>query len=102
MTALTDRLAIQSPAIEEINALISDPNNPVIGALLRVIEKYGTPEEINAKAAEARKLENLMLRLREMESPYLKDLEWLIAQATQRAFISMEDYKKKVLGDRAG
>ena len=64
--------------MEAINRFLVDTNNSIVNAVLGVVSKYGTPEEINAKAQEARKLPNLLRRLRDMESPYLKDLEWLL------------------------
>src|SRR5690606_4927153 len=98
---LTDCLALQPSAVQEVNRLLQDPNKPVIRALTEVVRKYGTPEEINAQAREARKLSNLLQRLQEMESPHLKGVEWLMAQRDEEAFISMESYRRKVLGDRA-
>ena len=66
-----------------------------------VVAKYGTPEEINAKAAEARKYENLLKKVQEKKPEYLKDLEWLAEQRDRGAFISVADYRDKVLGDAA-
>ena len=63
-----------------------------------MVERYGGPEEINRKAAEAVKLENLMARLEKAKSPYVKDLTWLIEQRDGKAFISMADYLRKVKG----
>jgi hypothetical protein len=98
---LRERLKIGSQPIEEINKLFLDPNNEAVKALLDVVAKYGTPEEINAKAREARKLENLMARLKEMNSPYLTDVEWLIRQRDSGAFITEGEYRRKILGDKA-
>jgi hypothetical protein len=97
---LRSRLAISPERLDEINALLLDPNSRVVNDFLAVIEKYGTPEEINRKAEEARRLTNLLERLKEMGSPYLQDLEWLREQREKRAFISMADYRRSVLGDR--
>jgi len=41
------------------------------------VGKYGTPEEINAKAIQARKLENLLNQLEKINPSYFKDLLWL-------------------------
>jgi hypothetical protein len=98
---LQDRLRISGEHLDEINALLLDPESKVIQAFLHVVARYGTPEDINRKAAEARKLGNLMARLREMNSPYVADLEWLIEQRDRGAFISEAEYRRKVLGDRA-
>jgi hypothetical protein len=37
-----------------------------------------------------------------MDSPYFGDLEWLIEQRDRRAFISVADYRRQVLGERTG
>ena len=101
MSDLRERLRISSLQLEEINELFLDPDNEAIRALLDVVTKYGTPEEINHKAREARKLENLMARLKEMDSPYLTDVKWLIEQRDAGSFITEDGYRKKVLGDKA-
>ncbi|MBS1252999.1 MAG: hypothetical protein MAG451_02043 [Anaerolineales bacterium] len=97
-----NRLKVAEERLDEINALLLDPDSRVINDFLAVVEKYGTVEEINRKAEEARELDNLMGRLADMRSPYLDDLEWLIEQREKGAFISVADYRRKVLGDRAG
>ncbi len=101
MDPLTPRLGIQPSVLEEINRFLLDPNNPAVEAVLQVVERYGTPEEINARAREARKLPNLLERLQRIGSPYLEDLRWLTAERDRGAFISMADYRRKLLGDRA-
>lgn len=98
---LRDRLRIAQEQFDQINGLLLDPDSQVINDFLAVVEKYGTVEEINRQAEEARHLPNLMARLKEINSPYLADLEWLIEQRDQGAFISIADYRRKVLGDRA-
>jgi hypothetical protein len=98
MQDLRSALKISSQRIDEINTLLTDPNNPVINGLLEVIQRYGGPQEINRMAAEAARLDNLMARLEQVNSPYLKDLRWLIQQRDRKAFISMADYIRKVQG----
>lgn len=100
MNNLRDQLKISQGRLEDINALLLDPDSRAINDFLAVVEKYGTVEEINRKAEEARKLPNLMARLEEIDSLYLADLEWLIEQRDRGAFISMADYRRKVLDDR--
>jgi hypothetical protein len=97
---LRERLKIESSALEEINRFFLDPDNPVINAVLLVVAKYGTPEQINARAKEARQLSNLLGRLKEMGSPYLKDLEWLMAERDRGSFIPISSFRRKVLGKR--
>ena len=65
------------------------------------IESFGSVREINAKAAKAGKLENLLGRLKERESEYLNDINWLLKQREAGAFISTAEYRRRVLGGRA-
>jgi DNA-binding phage protein len=101
MTNLRENLRISQEAVEEINDFLTDPNNELINDLLAIVERYGGPEEINRKASEARRLENLMARLQDEGSPYLADVEWLMEQRDKEAFVSMEEYRQKVLGPEA-
>jgi len=101
MTDLRERLRISEERLKEINDFILDPNNELINKFLEIVEKYGGPEEINRKAHEARKLENLLARLKQESSPYLADLEWLTQQRDAGAFVKISDYRKKILGDAA-
>jgi len=100
MEDLRQRLRISEDRLNEVNALLTDPNNETIGRILEIVEKYGGPQAINRKAAEARKFENLMTRLKQIDSPYAADLEWLAEQRDKGAFISMPDYYDRILGDR--
>lgn len=96
-----ERLAFTSSVIDEINEFLQDPDNPLINDLLRIVAKYGTPEEINARAQEARQLPNLLARLRHMDSPYLQDLEWLARERDKGAFITITEYRRQILGEKA-
>jgi hypothetical protein len=98
---LRNRLGISENQLTRINTLLLDPNTRAINDFLQVIKRYGTVDEINAKARDARKMSNLMGRLKDENSPYLADLEWLIEQRDQAAFISIADFRRSVLGDRA-
>ncbi len=100
---MTDRnkLRIDRARLDEINDFLLRDDNPLVSGLLEVIEKYGGVEEINKKAREAAKLENLLALLEEKNSPYVKDLLWLQEQRDNDAFISVEDYRRKILGDKA-
>ncbi|MFZ0449053.1 MAG: hypothetical protein WAL98_07395 [Desulfatiglandaceae bacterium] len=101
MTDLRNRLKISQDRLEDINKFLLDPNNELINELLKIVEKYGGPEEINRKAAEARDLENLKGRLKEKHSPYLADIEWLEEQREKRAFVNISDYRRNILGGKA-
>ena len=97
---IRSKLAIENKRLDEINAFLMDPKNKLVNDLLAVIEKYGGPEEINRKAKESGKIENLMERLREKKSSYVKDLEWLIEQKDNGAFITVDEYRRAILGDK--
>jgi hypothetical protein len=99
--SLRERLRIPADRLDAINALLLDPGAQVVNDLLDVVAKYGTPEEINARAGEARRLPNLLARLAEQGSPYLQGVEWLIAQRDAGAFVSEREYRSSVLGGRA-
>jgi hypothetical protein len=98
--ALRARLRIPPDRLDAINALLLDPDSQVVNDLLDVVARHGTPEQINAKAAAARRLPSLLARLAESGSPYLQDVEWLIAQRDAGAFVSESEYRKSVLGHR--
>lgn len=99
---MKERLQIDKSRLEELNDLFLDIDNDLITELLRVVGKYGTPEEINAKAREARDLDNLMERLKNLGSPYYEDLKWLIAERDKGSFVSLSDYRQNILGEKAG
>jgi len=96
-----DLLKVNRDALESIDAFLNS-ENPVTDGLLAVIEKHGGVEEINRKARAAGVLKVQVDKLRDINSPYVKDLEWLAEQLDNKSFISLEDYYRKVLGDRYG
>jgi hypothetical protein len=98
---LRSQLKIPTDRLDAINDILLAENMQVIDDFLAVVEKYGTPEEINRKAAEARKLENLRRKVTDSQPEYLKDLDWLIEQREQGVFISEVEYREKVLGGKA-
>ncbi len=98
---MLENIRISQEAVEEINDFLADPNNELLNDLWAIVERYGGPEEINRKASEARQIDNLMARLRDENSPYLPDVEWLIEQRDKNAFASMDEYRQKVLGPDA-
>lgn len=101
MDDLRQRLAIPPARLEALNALLLAPDVRVMDDFLAVVARYGTPEEINRKAAEARRLPNLLARVKAARPEYLADLEWLQQQRDAGAFISVADYRRKVLGPAA-
>jgi hypothetical protein len=100
-TDIRDRLAIPHDRLAELNALLLDPEERVVSDLLEVVARYGTPDEINRRAAEAGTIPALLDRVRATRPEYLADLEWLTEQRDRGAFVSVADYRRSVLGDRA-
>jgi hypothetical protein len=93
-------LHIPKDRLDDINAILLDPDERVINDFLAVVAKYGSPEDINRKHQESRKLDYLIKKVKEKNPDYIKDLNWLIEQRNRSAFTSVEDYRKMVLGDR--
>lgn len=101
MVNIRERLRIDEGNLKEVNEFLLRKDNPLVNSVLEIVERYGGVNEINRRAGEARKVENLLSRLRKKNSPFLKDLEWLIRQRDSNAFISISEYRKKVLGEKA-
>jgi hypothetical protein len=99
--SLRQLLKIPYDRLDDINAVLLDPDMQVVNNFLEVVQKYGTPEEINRKAAEARKLPKLLKQVEASRPEYLKDLAWLAEQRDREAYISVADYRRKVLGAKA-
>lgn len=94
-------LKIPTARLDEINALLLNPDSQVINDFLTVVARYGTPDEINAKALEASSLPALLKKVKAIKPEYMKDLEWLEEQRKNAKFISISDYRRRVLGSRA-
>ena len=91
-------LAIPRDRLDAINRVLLDPESRVMKAFLDVVARYGTPEEINRKHAESRRYASLLKQVQERQPDHVKDLEWLIEQRAQARFVSIADYRRKVLG----
>ncbi len=100
MVNLRKRLSIPRTKLNLINSILTDDNTQVISDLLEVIAQYGTPEEINQKAAQARQLPHLLAKVKQTCPPYLADLRWLQQQVEAGSFISIDEYRHDLLGDR--
>lgn len=100
---MTDKkkLSIDHASLDEINEFLLRDDNPLVSGLLEVIEKHGGVDEINRKATEAVRLDNLLSILEKKDSPYVADLLWLQEQRDDDAFISIADYRRNILGDKA-
>ena len=94
-------LKIDPSRIDALNSLLLDPDMKVINNFLEVVEKYGTPDEINAKAEQSGQLGSLLQKVKATKPEYLTDLKWLEQQRDMGAFVSIADYRKKVLGEKS-
>lgn len=101
-TELLRRLYIEPDLVQKVNEAIFRPDVRALSELLDVVEKYGSPEEINQRAAEAGRLESLEARVRQARPEYLADLAWLKEQVAAGTFISIPEYRRRVLGERFG
>jgi hypothetical protein len=98
---LRQLLKIPYNRLDDINAVLLNPDTQAVNDLLAVVEKYGSPEEINRKAEQARQLPNLLEKVRQKQPEFIQDLEWLAEQRDHGAFISIADYRRKVLDSKA-
>ncbi len=94
---LRQRLQITPDRLEALNAVLLNPDMRIINEFLDVVAKYGSPEEINQKAARAMHLPSLLDRVAAENPGYRADLEWLTEQRNEGRFISLADYRRKVL-----
>lgn len=89
-------LTISDERLKEINHFLLDENNQAVNDLIMLVEKHGGVEEVNRRAREAGKLDNVLARMD--GSPHLKDIHWLMKQRDDGAFIGIPEYRRKVLG----
>ncbi len=95
------RLKIDERNLKEVNDFLLRKDNPLVDGLLETLEKYGGVDEINRRAREAGRVDVLLARLSKAKSPFVKDLEWLTEKRDKGAFISIPEYRRKVLGKKA-
>ncbi len=100
---MTDRksLEIDSARLKEINDFLLSPDNPLVSGLLQIIDKYGGVREINRRAREARHLDSLLRQLEQKNPSLVKDIRWLESERDRGAFISIPDYRRRILGPKA-
>ena len=101
MTDLRTLLQIPASRLEAVNSVLLDPNSRVMNDFLAVVAKYGTPDEINRKHVESRKMENLFKQVKAKSPEYIKDLNWLIEQRDRGTFIPVADYRQNIPGEAA-
>ncbi len=97
---LRSKLVIPVDRLSSINAVLLDYNERVINDFLSVVDKYGSPVEINKKHRESRQLNYLKKKIGERAPDHLKDIEWLIALRDNANFVTINEYRSQVLGDR--
>ncbi|HID25066.1 MAG TPA: hypothetical protein EYP23_01185 [Thermoplasmata archaeon] len=98
---MREKLLIENRRLEEVNAFLMDPDNRLVNDVLEIVESYGGVDEINRKAEEARKIDNLLMRLEKVNPAYVKDIEWLIKQRDEGTYITVAEYRRKILGEKA-
>jgi len=91
-------LAIPYDRLDALNAVLVDPDERIISDFLDVVNKYGSPEEINNKATKSRKIPNLLKKVEEINPSYVTDLKWLIDNQRSGVFCSIAEYQKNILG----
>lgn len=101
MTDLRHLLTIPYFDLDAINGVLLDSDSAVMNDFLAVVARYGTPDEINQKHRDSRRMENLFSLVRAKAPEYISDLEWLLTQRDQGSFVSVADYRRKVLGPAA-
>lgn len=101
MMDLQHRLEIPKAYLDEVNHVLLDTDSEVMQKFLAVVAKYGTPEEINHKHRQSRRLENLLDLVAKKSPTAVDDLKWLMEQRDKGAFISEEGYRIQVLGEKA-
>ncbi len=99
---MTDRnkLRIDTRQLNAINDFLMKMDNPLVTNLFDLIDKYGGVDEINRRASEARKLDHLIEQLEKKNSQYVSDIRWLEEQRDDNAFVSVSEYRSKILGDK--
>jgi hypothetical protein len=101
MDDLQKLLKIPASRLATINTVLLDPDAPAMKDFLAVVAKYGSLEEINRKHAESRKLENLINKAAAKNRDHPADLEWLIKKRDEGAFVTVGEYRSRVLGANA-
>lgn len=101
MDDLRGRLKIDRKRLDEVNGFLLRKDNKLVNGLLEIVDRYGGVNEINRRAKESANVANLVERLDRINPPYVRDLEWLTKQRDTDAFISIPDYRRKILGKKA-
>jgi hypothetical protein len=92
---------IDEGTFSQVNEFLADPKNESTAGLRRVVGKFGSVSEINERAREAGRVENLVKRLERAGSPFVKDIEWLASARDGGKFVPLSDYRAGVNPGRA-
>ena len=93
-------ISVPTKYIQEINALLTNPNSKIMQRLFKTINTYGTPAEINKKAKHSSELSVILSKLKKINPVYVNDLHWLIKERDVGSFVSIEEYNRNILGKR--
>lgn len=99
--SMRDKIFIDEKRLGEINSFLMDSENRLVGDVLEIVEKYGGVEEINRMARKAREIDNIIPKLEKLKPDYVKDIEWLIKHRDEGSYITVDEYRRKILGDKA-
>ncbi len=91
---------IDEGTFSQVNEFLTDPANAALADLRRVVSKFGSVSEINERAREAGRVESLVKKLERINSPFLKDIEWLASARDDGKFVSLSDYRSGVNPER--
>jgi hypothetical protein len=94
------KIEIAKQQVVAVNRYLKHPKNKALNDFWRVVKKYGTVEKINKKAERAGSLEYQLDRMKRTRSPWLKEINWLTRQQSEKNFITKRQYQKKVLGGK--
>lgn len=95
-----ENIGIDLSVVKQFNEWINSPKNEYIRQIKSILNKYGTVDEINAKARDAKKFSTRMSRLQAIgATDYIEQIAWLQHQRDTGAFASIEEFRKNVLGD---
>lgn len=91
---------IDEGTFSQVNEFLTDPANAALADLRRVVSKFGSVSEINERAREAGRVESLVKKLERINSPFLKDIEWLASARDDGKFVPLSDYRARVNPER--
>ncbi len=101
MADLASKLEVPRSRLDSINQILKDGKTTVMQDFLTVVSRYGSIEGINQKHQASRKLENLISLVKSRQPAYIDDLKWLIEQRDRGAFISVRDFRRGLVGEKA-